>query len=151
MNTFQLTQPVLEGYKNEKLTEERVNFLTTQANEQINEIAQNETLYNRFIDEVNAPEKIDNLILWILFMSDEDRCCDYIRACGKDFRDMIPISDLGDLLLYIVYLKKVDDVELDGFDYLMTYKNEGLEEVDQFSFTNIFLYIQKSKEVAIEF
>ncbi|CAA6803062.1 MAG: Unknown protein [uncultured Sulfurovum sp.] len=151
MNTFQLTQPVLEGYKNEKLTEERVNLLTTQANEQINEISQNEALYNRFVGEVNAPKNVDNLILWLFFMSDEDRCCDYIRAFGKDFRDMIPISDLGDLLLYIVYLKKVEDIELDGFDYLVTHKDEGIEEVDQFSFTNIFLYIQKSKEVAIEF
>lgn len=61
------------------------------------------------------------------------------------------VSDLADLLLYIVYLKKVKNIELDGFDYLLTYKEEGMEEVDQYSFTNTFLYIQQSKEVKIEF
>ena len=64
---------------------------------------------------------------------------------------MIPVSDLADLLLYLVYLKKVKDNALDGFDYLFTYKNDGIEEMDQYAFTNVLLYIQKSKEVEIEF
>jgi len=61
------------------------------------------------------------------------------------------VSDLSDLLIYIVYLKKIKNIVLDGFDYLSDYKEEGLEEVDQFSFTNAFLYIQRLKEVKIEF
>ena len=151
MNTFQIAESVLEGYKNEKLTEERINFLTTQANEQLDEISQNEEIYNSFLKKVNAPQKIDNIILWILLMSNEGICWDYIEEFNKDFRDVIPVSDLADLLLYLVYLKKVKNTELDGFNYLLEYKEDGLEEVDQFAFTNTFLYIQKSKEVQIEF
>jgi len=84
-------------------------------------------------------------------MSNEYICRDYINALNKDFRKIIPVSDLADLLLYSVHLKKVKNIELDGFDYLLTYKEDGMEEVDQFSFTNTFLYIQQSKEVSIEF
>jgi len=151
MNTFQVTEPVLVGYKNEKLTTERMDFLKAQVNEQLNEFSQNKELYAESLEEINAPDKIDNIILWILLMSNEYICRDYITACNKDFRKIIPVSDMADLLLYTIYLKKVENIELDGFDYLMTYKEDGLEEVDQFAFTNIFLYIQQSKEVQIEF
>ena len=151
MLTFQLAEPVLEGYKNEKLTEERINFLKTQANEQLDEISGNKEIYDSYLNKVNAPEKIDKIILWILIMSNEGICWDYIEKFDKDFRDVIPVSDLADLLLYSVYLKKVQNIELDGFDYLLEYQEDGMEEVDQFAFTNTFLYIQKSKEVAIEF
>ena len=151
MNTFQIAESALDGYKNEKLSEVRINFLITQANEQLNEISQNKEIYNSFLNEVNAPQKIDKIILWILLMSNEDICCEYINEFDKDFRKIIPVSDLSDLLLYIAYLKKVKNIELDGFDYLSEYEEEGLEEVDQYSFTNAFLYIQKSKEVEIEF
>jgi len=151
MLTFQLAEPVLENYKNDKLTEERINFLKTQANEQLDEISQNKEIYDSFLKKVNAPQKIDNIILWILIMSNEGLCWDYIGEFDKKFRDVIPVSDLADLLLYSVYLKKIKDTELDGFDYLLEYKEDGMEEVDQFAFTNAFLYIQKSKEVQIEF
>jgi len=151
MNTFQVTEPVLIGYKSEKLTDERMDFLKAQADEQLAEMAQNKEVYDGFLKQVTPPEKIDNIILWILLMSNEGICWDYIEEYSKDFRDVIPVSDLADLVLYAVYLKKVEDIELDGFDYLMTYKEDGLEEVDQFAFTNVFLYIQKSKEVQIEF
>ena len=40
---------------------------------------------------------------------------------------------------------------LDGFEYLLEYEEEGIHEADQFCFTNVLLYIQKSKEVQIEF
>lgn len=151
MNTFQVTEPVLDGYINDKLGEERINFLTTQANEQLSEISQNRELYDEFLDEVSAPEKVDNIILWILLMSNEYICRDYISTFDKDFRKIIPVSDLADLLLYTVYLKKIKENELDGFDYLLGYKEDGMEEVDQFAFTNIFLYIQKLKDAPIEF
>lgn len=151
MNTFQVAEPVLDGYINDKLGEERINFLITQANEQLDEFSQNKELYESSLKEVNAPQKVDNIILWILLMSNEYICRDYINTFDKDFRKIIPVSDLADLLLYIVYLKKIKNIEQDGFDYLLEYKDDGMEEVDQYSFTNIFLYIQKSKEVQIEF
>ena len=151
MNTFQVAEPVLDGYINDKLGEERIDFLITQANEQLDEFSQNKELYESSLKEVNAPQKVDNIILWILLMSNEYICRDYINAFDKDFRKIIPVSDLADLLLYIVYLKKIKNIEQDGFDYLLEYKEDGMEEVDQFAFTNIFLYIQKSKEVQIEF
>lgn len=151
MNTSQIAESALEGYKNEKLSDERINFLITQANEQLDEISQNKEMYNRFLNEVNAPQKIDNIILWILLMSNEDIVDDYISEFDKDFNDIIPVSDLADLLFYSVYLKKVKNIELDGFDYLLEYEHEGIEDVDQYSLTNTFLYIQQSKEVAIEF
>ena len=104
-----------------------------------------------FLNKINAPQKIDNIILWILLLSNETICCDYSDEFKKGFRDIIPVSDLADLLLYVVHLKKVKNIELDGLDFLLEYQEEGIEEVDQFSFTNTLLYIQKSKEVEIEF
>ena len=151
MNTFQITEPVLEGYINNIISKERIKSLVAQANEQIDEIAGNKELYESFYAEVEAPEKTDKLILWVLFMSDEDICSQYIEAFDKDFEDEIPVSDLADLIFYIAYLEKVKKSQLDGFDYLADYNEDGMQEVDQFAFTNGFLYIQKAKEVQIEF
>ena len=151
MHTFQISVKALDAYRNEKLTEERINFLINQANEQLDEISQNKELYDRFLKQVNAPQKIDNIILWILFMSNEAICDEYIEAFDKDFREIIPVSDLADLLAYVVHLKKVKNIELDGVDYLLEYNADGIEEIDQYNFTNVLLYIQKSKEIEIEF
>ena len=151
MNTFQIAEQALAGYKDTKLSDERVDALIKQANEQIDEIAQNKELYDGFLEKVDAPLPIDKLILWILFMSDEDICYDYIEAFDKDFSDNIPISDLADLLLYAVYLQKVEKKTLEGFDYLDGYEDGDIEDVDQFALTNAFLYIQKTKEVQIDF
>jgi hypothetical protein len=151
MHTFQIAEAVLENYKNDKISEERISFLITQANEQLEEISQNRELYNSFLDRVNAPKKIDTIIIWILLMSNEAICDKYISAFDKDFREIIPVSDLADLLLYAIYLKKVKNIELNGFDYLLEYEKEGIEEVDQYAFTNVLLFIQKSKEVQLEF
>ncbi len=151
MHTFQIAEPVLDGYKNDKLTEERINFLITQANEQLDEISQNKEIYHSFLNKVNAPQKIDNIILWILLMSNEGIVDEYIDEFDKDFREIIPVGDLADLLLYSVHLKKVKNIELEGFDYLLEYEQDGIGEMDQYAFTNALLYIQKSKEVAIEF
>ena len=151
MNTPQIAESALDGYKNEKLSDERINFLITQANEQLDEISGNKELYDEFLEEVNEPKKVDNIILWILFMSNEDICRDYINAFGKDLMKIVPRSDLADLLLYSVYLTKVKNTELDGYDYLVEYDGEGMEELDQYTLTNAFLYIQQTKEVQIEF
>ena len=151
MHTFQIAETVLDGYKNDKLTEERINFLITQANEQLDEISQNKEIYHSFLNKVNAPQKIDNIILWILLMSNEGIVDEYIDEFDKDFREIIPVGDLADLLLYSVHLKKVKNIELEGFDYLLEYEHEGIAEMDQYAFTNALLYIQKSKEVEIEF
>ena len=151
MHTFQIAKSVLDDYKDNKLSDERINFLITQANEQLDEISQSKEIYDSFLSQVNAPQKIDNIILWILLMSNEAICCEYISDFNKDFREIIPVSDLSDLLFYIVHLKKVKNIELDGLDYLLDYETEGIGEVDQYSFTNALLYIQKSKEVEMEF
>lgn len=151
MHTYQIAKSVVNDYKNEKLSDERIDFLISQANEQLEEISQNKEINERFIKQVNPPQKIDNIILWILFMSNEAICDEYIDEFDKDFRDVIPVSDLADLLFYVVYLKKVKEIELDGFDFLMQYKHEGMEDVDQYSFSNALLYIQKLKEVPLEF
>ena len=151
MNTLQVAESVLDGYKNENLTEERINFLTTQANEQLEELAGNQEIYDRFLEKVKPPKDVDNIILWMLIMSDEDIVEEYIDTYKKDFREIIPVSDLADLLLHLVYLKKVKKIELDGLDYLLDLESEGMDEMDQYAFTNIFIYIQKTKEVQIEF
>ncbi len=151
MHTFQIAEPLLENYKNDKLSDERINFLIAQANEQLSEIAQNKELYESLLKKVNAPQKIDSIILWILLMSNEGICSKYIREFGKNFRKIIPVSDLADLLLYIVYLKKVKNIELDGFYYLLEYEEEGIDVMDQYAFTNALLYVQTSKEVQMEF
>ena len=151
MNSFQIKEPILEGYKNTKLTEERMHLLTTQVNEQLDEISQNKEIYDTFLKKVSAPQKIDKIILWILLMSNEDIVDDYISEFDKGFNDIIPVNDLADLLFYSVYLKKVKNTELEGFDYLEEYEHEGIADVDQYSLTNTFLYIQQSKEVQIEF
>lgn len=151
MHTLQIAETILDGYKNEKLTEERINFLKTQVDEQLDEIAQKKALYESFLTQVNAPQKIDKIILWILLMSNEDIVEAYIDECGKSFREIIPVSDLADLLLYSVHLKKVQNIELDGLDCLLEYETEGIGEIDQYAFTNALLYVQQSKEVQIEF
>jgi len=151
MHTFQISESVLDGYKNEKLTKQRIDFLITQVNEQLDEISQDQEIYNSFLNKVNTPKKIDNIILWILLMSHEGICEEYTSEWSKGFRDIIPVSDLADLLLYVIHLKKVQNIELDGLDFLLQYDKEGIEEVDQFAFTNALLYIQKSKEVEMEF
>ena len=151
MHTLQIAEKVLDGYEKEKLTAERIDFLKTQANEQLDEISQNKEIYDGFLNKVNTPQKIDNLILWVLIMSNEDIVEEYIDEFGKNFREIIPVSDLADLLIYAIHLKKVQNVELDGFDYLLKYEHAGIEEVDQFAFTNVLLYVEKSKEVQIEF
>ena len=151
MHTLQIAESVLDDYRNNKLSEERINFLITQANEQLDEISQNKEIYNSFLNKINPPQKIDNMILWMLLMSNESICDEYIDEFNKDFREIIPVSDLADLLAYIVHLKKVKNNEVDGFDYLLEYTHEGIDEVDQYSFANVLLYIQKSKEIEIEF
>lgn len=151
MHTMQIAEAVLDGHRNEKLTEERIDFLITQVNEQLDEIAQNKETYERFLNKVNAHEKIDKVILWILLMSNEDIVEDYIDEFGKNFREIIPVSDLADLLIYAVHLKKVKDTALEGFDYLLEYDHAGMEEVDQFAFTNVLLYVERTKQVNIAF
>ena len=151
MHTFQIKESILDDYINDKLSEERINFLITQANEQLDEISQNKEIYHSFLNKVNAPQKIDNIILWILLMSNEGIVDEYIDEFDKDFREIIPVGDLADLLLYSVHLKKVKNIDLEGFDYLLEYDHEGIAEMDQYAFTNALLYIQKSKEVEIEF
>ena len=151
MHTLQIAESVLDDYRNNKLSEERINFLITQANEQLDEISQNKEIYDSFLNKVNAPQKIDNIILWILFMSNEDICEEYIDEFDKGFREIIPVSDLADLLVYVIHLKKIKNIELDGYDYLLEYKHEGIDEVDQYAFANVLLHVQKSKEVDIEF
>lgn len=151
MHTFQISESLLENFRNDKLSDVRINFLIAQANEQLEEMAQNKELYESFLTKVKAPERIDNIILWILLMSNEGIGSKYIREFKKDFRKFIPVSDLADLLLYAIHLKKVKNIELDGFDYLLEYEEEGIEVMDQYAFTNVLLYIQKSKEVTMEF
>jgi len=151
MNTFQIAESVLDTYKNEIIGLERTDFLVAQANEQIDEISGNKEIYNGFLKKVDAPEKIDNLVLWILFMSHEDICSDYIDEFDKDFEDEIPMNDLADLLLHIAHLQKSQNIEFDGLDYLLEYEAGDIVEVDQHCVTNVLAYIQKSKQVAIEF
>lgn len=151
MHTLQIAESVLDDYRNNKLTEERINFLITQANEQLDEISQNQEIYNNFLNKVDAPKKIDNIILWILFMSNEDICEEYIDEFDKNFREIIPVSDLADLLVYVIHLKKIKNIELDGYDYLLEYNHDGIDEVDQYAFANVLLHVQRSKEVDIEF
>jgi hypothetical protein len=152
MLTDQISPRVLEEYKNEKLPQERIDFLIQQANEQLEEIAQNEEIYDSFLNKVKTPKKIDNIILWMLIMSNEYIVEEYIDKFNKrDFREVIPVSDLADLLLYAVHLDKVKNTPLDGFDYFVEYEDEGKDEMDQYAFTNTFIYIQKQKEVPLEF
>jgi aminoglycoside phosphotransferase family enzyme len=146
MHTYQIADHLLDEYKNEKLSNERIDFLKAQADEQLAELAQNQELYDKLLQKVKAPEKIDNIILWMLLMSDEDICLKYRREFQKEFRMMIPVSDLADLMLYVVHLKKIQNVELEGMDYLLEYKHDGKDEFDQYSFTNVLLYVQKQKE-----
>lgn len=145
MNTYQITEKILEEYRDLMIKDDRVAFLKAQADEQIAEIASNEEIYNTFSQKVKAPENIDNMVLWILLMSDESIVEEYIEAFDKDFDEMIPVCDLADMLFYMVYAIKVKGEEFEGFDYLLTYKTPGMVEVDQHAVTNALAYIQKIK------
>ncbi len=145
MNTYQITENVLVEYRDLMIKDERVAFLKSQADEQLEEIAGNEEVYKRLLEKVKAPEKIDNSILWMLFMSDEEIVEEYIEEFDKDFTDMIPVCDLADLLFYMVYAIKVKGESFEGFDYLLKYKTPGMIEADQHAVTNALAYIQKIK------
>lgn len=151
MNTFQITEFALSNYKNDRLPDTRINFLLEQVNEQIEELSQNKEIYSSFLEDIDAPENLDNIVLWIILMSNEDVCRDYINVCKKDLTKVIPVSDMADLLLYTAYMKKVQGTELDGYDFLAGYYEEEMEEVDQYAVTNVLQHIQQSKEVQIEF
>jgi len=151
MHTFQIAKPVLDDYRNNKLSTQRIDFLIKQAQDQLNELSQNEKLYNSFLEKINPPKNVDKIILWMLIMSNDDMCSDYSDEFDKNYRPIIPVSDLADLLLYIVHLKQVENVDLDGFDFLLDYEDGGIDEMDQYCFTNVLLHVQKSKEVQMEF
>ena len=95
MNTFQITQMALTDYKNDKLSDERFDFLVAQANEQIDEISQNKEIYDSFFTKLNAPKKTDNIILWVLIMSNEELCKWIPRA------KLYPEADI--LMVYSMY------------------------------------------------
>lgn len=145
MNTYQITENILVEYRELMIKDERVAFLKAQSDEQLAEIAGNEEMYSRLLEKVKAPDKIDNMVLWILLMSDESIVEEYIEEFDKDFTDMIPICDLGDMLFYMVYAMKVKGETFEGFDYLLTYQTPGMVEVDQHAITNALAYIQKIK------
>lgn len=151
MHTYQIADTVLDNYRKGKLGEERIRFLKEQVHEQMNELVQHEALYARFLQKIDLSEPINEVVLWMMIMMDEDRVDDYINACKKNFREIIPVSDLADLLLYAVHLKKVQNTTLEGFDYFLEFQHDGKDEVDQFCFMNVLLYVQKSKEVEMEF
>jgi len=152
MHTYQIAESILQNYKNEKLSDERVAFLQKQADEQLKEIATDVPLYERFLKKIDIQEDIiDPILLWMLFMSNEDICCDYIDAFGKKYREIIPVSDIADLLIFAIYLERVQKMPLDGFSVLLNKQTEGLDEADQYAFTNVLLFVQKSKEVEMEF
>ena len=151
MHTFQIAETVLDNYSKEKLTDDRIDFLKRQADEQLDEISQNREVYESFLKRVNPPEKIENIILWILLMSNEDIVEEYVDVFGKNYREIIPVSDLADLLVYSIHLKKVENITLDGFDYLLEYEHGGMEEMDQFAFTNVLLYVDRSKQAPMPF
>ena len=145
MNTYQITENVLVEYRDLMIKDERVAFLKSQADEQLEEIAGNEEIYNRLLEKVKAPANVDNMILWIALMSDESIVEEYIEEFDKDFTDMIPVCDLADMLFYMVYAIKVKGESFEGFDYLLSYKTPGMVEVDQHAVTNALAYIQKIK------
>jgi len=151
MHTFQIAKPVLDDYRNNKLSTQRIDSLIKQAQDQLDELSQNEKLYNSFLEKINPPKNVDKIILWMLIMSNDDMCSDYSDEFNKNYRPIIPVSDLADLLLYIVHLKQVENVDLDGFDFLLDYEDGGIDEMDQYCFTNVLLHVQKSKEVEMEF
>jgi hypothetical protein len=145
MNTYQITEKMLEEYRNLMIKDERVAFLKDQADEQLEEIATNEEMYARLLKKVEAPENVDNMILWIALMSDEEIVEEYIEVFDKDFIDMIPVCDLADMLYYMVYAIKVKGETFEGFDYLLHHKTPGMKEVDQHAVSNALTYIQKVK------
>ncbi len=151
MHTLQISETVLDNYSKEKLTEERIDFLKAQVDEQLDEIVGNKEIYDNFLNKVKVHQPMDKIILWMLFMSNEDIVDEYIDEFGKSYREIIPVSDLADLLVYSVHLKKVQDIQLDGFDYLLDYEHPGIDEMDQYAFTNVLLYVEKSKQPEIEF
>jgi hypothetical protein len=151
MDTLQIVQSRLEEYIDAKVGKDRVDFLLSQAKEQIDEIATNSELFEEFLDEVDAPKECDSLILWILFFSNEYIVRDYVNTFSKEFKKVLPMSDLADLLIYAIYLHKSKKGNMQCVEHLLEYEDDGLESVDQYAFSNILLYVQKLKEPQIEF
>jgi len=150
MHTIQIAEEVLEEYKI-KVGQERFDFLLTQAKEQLEEIKADEEAYNSYLEQIHISGKIDDIVLWVLFFSNENICSDYISRFKKDFFDMVPENDLADLLFYTVYLKKCKNNELDGIVYLVESNEQAIDDVDQASFMNVLCHIQKQKEPEMDF
>lgn len=151
LHTYQIAETVLNDYVTAKLTQERLNMLITQANEQLEEFAQEIELFERAKVQAGVPDGVDNIILWIALMSNEDICCDYIDTFGKKYREIIPVSDIADLITYVVYLKRIKEEDLQGIDFLLHNDTAGVGEADQYGFMNVLLFVQKGKEGALEF
>lgn len=150
MQIFEITNEVVEGYV-EKVGQERIDFLVNQAKEQIEEIAQDEKVYLDYLNKAQASVKVDKLVLWVLFMSLEDICFDYIEKFNKDFFEETPMNDLADLSMYIVYLTNSKGEKLDGIQYMSESNEQRLKEIDHHSVTNLLLYVQQQKQQAMEF
>lgn len=150
MHSIQIAPEVLEQYYN-KVGQERFELLAAQAKEQLKEIREDKEVYNNYLEQINTAGEVDDIVLWVLFMSNEDICLDYIKRFKKDFHKMVPDSDLADLLFYAVYLKKCKDNELDGIVYLIESNKEEIDDVDQANFMNILCHIQEQKAPKMDF
>jgi len=146
LHTEQISQTVLTNYIHDRLSSERIEMLTTQAKEQIEEIRTDQTLYEQFLQKTGAPKEIDTRVLWVAMMCDDDICSEYISRFKKPFADRIPVSDLADLIVYLIHTQKSKEDEIAGYDFLMAYEKGDIDDVDQYAFTNVLLYIQQSKE-----
>lgn len=146
MHSYQITESTLDDYRTNKLLDERIEFLMAQANEQLDEIAQDSALYEQWLDALEISKEFDNIIIWVLLMSDEEIVDEYIDTFKKSFRSIIPIYDLSDLLLYLIHLEKIKNAPLPGTKELLETKTEGLDEVDHHCFSNVLAYVQRKNQ-----
>lgn len=150
MQIFEIAPEVLKGHV-QRMGQDRVNELVSQAKEQISEIATRPEVLESYLGQVGLEKRVDDLVVWILFMMDEDICDAYNEIFEKGFFKMIPLNDLSDLTIYVANLIKTENKNIDGVDNIINCNTGTSKEVDHHSVTNLLYYIQQEKQNQMQF
>lgn len=143
MDLFEVSPAVLEANYN-RMGHERIDFLVDQAKEQIKEISQDQETLDSYLKIVGLSEKVDDLVLWVILMSNDDVCFGYNKKFNKGFMDFIPMNDLSDLSLYLAYKNKNE--QINGIEKLIELDTGCAKEIDHHCVSSLLYYIQQEKQ-----
>ena len=149
MEVFGINTEVLDQHL-KNIGEDRINFLIDQAKEQLDEINSNEEIKKEFLKEIELEKEVDDLVLWILFMSNEEVVAKYIKEFKKDFFDFIPINDITDLCVYLSVKYQAGE-NIEGIEELVEFEKETKREIEYNTITTLLMIVQEQKKMDMQF